>query len=87
MKACGNSRGVHWSSKEHLDVENEDFLFLFAEIWLSRCVEKETNLENLQNCGPKMDCELLPNFPKLCSNIFVQTDDEGLQCRQKREEW
>ena len=47
---------------------------------------KGKNLESLQKCGPKMDCELLPDFPNLCSNSVGQRDCNAGRSQKNGEE-
>ena len=49
-------------------------------------MEKEKNLESLQKCGPTMDCELLPDFPNLCSNSVGQRDCNAGRSQKNGEE-
>ena len=49
-------------------------------------MEKEKILESLQKCGPTMDCELLPDFPNLCSNSVGQRDCNAGRSQKNGEE-
>ena len=52
----------------------------FPAVW------KGKNLESLQKCGPKMDCELLPDFPNLCNNSVGQRDCNAGRSEKNGEE-